>query len=74
MTVTGTWHPEGALGVDAAWPPVVDAASVRPVPQPGNSSEQRAETCREVPEVLRSAGAGSPWGGARPGFRPMPHG
>ncbi|WP_437040095.1 hypothetical protein [Streptomyces sp. enrichment culture] len=41
MTVTGTWHPEGALGVDAAWPPVVHAASVRPVPQPGDSSEQR---------------------------------
>ncbi|MFE6524506.1 TIGR03943 family putative permease subunit [Streptomyces sp. NPDC057794] len=41
VTVTGTWHPEGALGSDAAWPPVVDAASVRPVPQPDNPYEKR---------------------------------
>ncbi|MEU3849307.1 TIGR03943 family protein [Streptomyces sp. NPDC029554] len=41
VSVTGTWHPEGALGSDAAWPPVVDATSVRPVPQPGNPYEQR---------------------------------
>ncbi|CAL9513198.1 hypothetical protein SUDANB108_03705 [Streptomyces sp. enrichment culture] len=41
VTVTGTWRPEGALGSDAAWPPVVDAASVRPVPQPDNPYEKR---------------------------------
>jgi uncharacterized repeat protein (TIGR03943 family) len=41
VTVTGTWHPEGALGSDAAWPPVLDATSVRQVPQPGNPYEKR---------------------------------
>ncbi|MER8219835.1 TIGR03943 family protein [Streptomyces sp. NPDC094143] len=41
VTVTGTWHPEGALGSDAAWPPVLDATSVRRVPQPGNPYEKR---------------------------------
>ncbi|MFJ3440480.1 TIGR03943 family putative permease subunit [Streptomyces sp. NPDC086081] len=41
VTVTGTWRPEGALGTDAAWPPVLDATSVRRVPQPGNPYEKR---------------------------------
>ncbi|MFE7896930.1 TIGR03943 family putative permease subunit [Streptomyces sp. NPDC057424] len=41
VTVTGTWHPEGELGSDAAWPPVIDATSVRPVPQPANPYEKR---------------------------------
>ncbi|MFC8143572.1 TIGR03943 family putative permease subunit [Streptomyces paradoxus] len=41
VTVTGTWHPEGGLGSDAAWPPVVDAASVRQVPQPDSPYEKR---------------------------------
>ncbi|MGW5613675.1 TIGR03943 family putative permease subunit [Streptomyces sp. NPDC003877] len=41
VTVTGTWHPEGALGSDAAWPPVVDATAVRRVPQPANPYEKR---------------------------------
>ncbi|MER5214048.1 TIGR03943 family protein [Streptomyces sp. NPDC002838] len=41
VTVTGTWHPEGELGSDAAWPPVLDATSVRRVPQPADPYEQR---------------------------------
>ncbi|MFI7408390.1 TIGR03943 family putative permease subunit [Streptomyces sp. NPDC049627] len=41
VTVTGTWHPEGALGTDGAWPPVLDAASVRRVPQPADPYEKR---------------------------------
>ncbi|MEU6918226.1 TIGR03943 family putative permease subunit [Streptomyces olindensis] len=41
VTVTGTWRPEGAPGSDAAWPPVVDAASVRQVAQPDNPYEKR---------------------------------
>ncbi len=41
VTVTGTWRPDGALGSDAAWPPVVDAASVRQVAQPDNPYEKR---------------------------------
>lgn len=41
VTVTGTWHPEGGLGSDAAWPPVIDAGSVRQVPQPDSPYEKR---------------------------------
>ncbi|MGI5376845.1 TIGR03943 family putative permease subunit [Streptomyces sp. CA-251387] len=41
VTVTGTWHPKGALGTDGAWPPVLDATSVRRVTQPANPYEQR---------------------------------
>jgi uncharacterized repeat protein (TIGR03943 family) len=41
VTVTGTWHPEGEPGSDAAWPPVLDATSVRRVPQPDNPYEKR---------------------------------
>ncbi|MFD5156472.1 TIGR03943 family putative permease subunit [Streptomyces hawaiiensis] len=41
VTVTGTWQPEGDLGSDAAWPPVIDATSVRRVPQPDNPYEKR---------------------------------
>ncbi|MFI6207385.1 TIGR03943 family putative permease subunit [Streptomyces sp. NPDC051041] len=41
VTVTGTWHPEGALGTDAAWPPVLDATRVRHVEQPANPYEKR---------------------------------
>ncbi|WP_053670310.1 TIGR03943 family putative permease subunit [Streptomyces sp. NRRL B-1140] len=41
VTVTGTWHPEGEPGSDAAWPPVVDAGSVRRVPQPDDPYEKR---------------------------------
>ncbi|MFE5892137.1 TIGR03943 family putative permease subunit [Streptomyces sp. NPDC056462] len=41
VTVTGTWHPRGELGTDGAWPPVLDAASVRRVAQPANPYERR---------------------------------
>jgi uncharacterized repeat protein (TIGR03943 family) len=41
VTVTGTWHPQGEPGADAAWPPVLDAASVRRVRQPDNPYEKR---------------------------------
>ncbi|MFF7377608.1 TIGR03943 family putative permease subunit [Streptomyces massasporeus] len=41
VTVTGTWHPEGALGSAEAWPPVVDATSLRRVRQPDNPYEKR---------------------------------
>ncbi|MBR8642725.1 TIGR03943 family protein [Streptomyces tuirus] len=41
VTVTGTWRPKGALGSAAAWPPVLDATSVRRVPQPDNPYEKR---------------------------------
>ncbi|MDN0200461.1 TIGR03943 family protein [Streptomyces sp. S.PNR 29] len=41
VTVTGTWHPRGELGSDAAWPPVLDATDVRRVAQPANPYEKR---------------------------------
>ncbi|MFD3503286.1 TIGR03943 family putative permease subunit [Streptomyces sp. NPDC058676] len=41
VTVTGTWHPEGALGTDAAWPAVLDVTSVKRVKQPADPYEQR---------------------------------
>jgi uncharacterized repeat protein (TIGR03943 family) len=41
VTVTGTWHPQGEPGADAAWPPVLDATSVRRVRQPDNPYEKR---------------------------------
>ncbi|MGW0331651.1 TIGR03943 family putative permease subunit [Streptomyces sp. NPDC003011] len=41
VTVTGTWHPRGGLGTDAAWPAVLDAVSVRRVEQPTDPYEQR---------------------------------
>ncbi|MFC8517631.1 TIGR03943 family putative permease subunit [Streptomyces sp. NPDC057257] len=41
VTVTGIWHPRGKLGTDAAWPPVLDAATVRTVRQPADPYEQR---------------------------------
>ncbi|MFG1666135.1 TIGR03943 family putative permease subunit [Streptomyces sp. Y7] len=41
VTVVGTWHPEGRLGTDAAWPAVVDAGSVRRVGQPTDPYEKR---------------------------------
>ncbi|MGC9442076.1 TIGR03943 family putative permease subunit [Streptomyces sp. WG5] len=41
VTVTGTWHPEGGLGSEAAWPPVLDATDVRRVTQPANPYEKR---------------------------------
>ncbi|CAL9641366.1 TIGR03943 family putative permease subunit [Streptomyces sp. enrichment culture] len=41
VTVAGTWHPEGELGSDAAWPPVLDAATVRRIAAPSNPYESR---------------------------------
>ncbi|WP_406331506.1 TIGR03943 family putative permease subunit [Streptomyces sp. NBC_00203] len=41
VTVTGTWHPKGKLGSEEAWPPVLDAASVKTVKQPDNPYERR---------------------------------
>ncbi|MEU6352831.1 TIGR03943 family protein [Streptomyces sp. NPDC047072] len=41
ITVTGTWHPKGKLGTDGAWPPVVDAGTVKRVKQPADPYEQR---------------------------------
>ncbi|MDH6214937.1 TIGR03943 family putative permease subunit [Streptomyces pseudovenezuelae] len=41
VTVTGAWHPRGKLGSDAAWPPVLDATSVRQVKQPADPYEKR---------------------------------
>jgi uncharacterized repeat protein (TIGR03943 family) len=41
VTVTGTWRPEGALGSEEAWPPVLQAVSVRQVAAPSNPYEKR---------------------------------
>lgn len=41
VTVTGTWHPEGEPGTDAAWPAVLDVTSVKRVKQPADPYEQR---------------------------------
>ncbi|MEV7883899.1 TIGR03943 family putative permease subunit [Streptomyces sp. NPDC002817] len=41
VTVTGTWHPKGKLGTDGAWPPVLDAASVKRMKQPADPYEKR---------------------------------
>lgn len=41
VTVTGTWVPKGKLGSDAAWPPVLDAGSVKKVAEPSNPYEKR---------------------------------
>ncbi|MHC3470141.1 TIGR03943 family putative permease subunit [Streptomyces sp. 7R007] len=41
VTVTGTWHPKGRLGTDGAWPPVLDATSVRQVREPADPYEKR---------------------------------
>jgi uncharacterized repeat protein (TIGR03943 family) len=41
VTVTGVWHPKGKLGTDGAWPPVLDAASVKQVKQPADPYEKR---------------------------------
>ncbi|WAX82132.1 TIGR03943 family putative permease subunit [Streptomyces sp. KMM 9044] len=40
VSVTGTWVPEGRLGSDEAWPPVLAATDVRHVEQPENPYEK----------------------------------
>ncbi len=41
VTVTGTWRPKGELGTDGAWPPVLDAGSVRRIAEPASPYEKR---------------------------------
>nr|WTB36020.1 TIGR03943 family protein [Streptomyces sp. NBC_00830] len=41
VTVTGVWRPKGRLGSSAAWPPVLDAKTVRRVKQPTDPYEER---------------------------------
>ncbi|MFI6008669.1 TIGR03943 family putative permease subunit [Streptomyces sp. NPDC051243] len=41
VSVTGTWVPEGKLGSEEAWPPVLAATDVRHVGQPENPYEKR---------------------------------
>ncbi|WP_371102399.1 TIGR03943 family protein [Streptomyces sp. PU_AKi4] len=41
VVVTGAWHPEGELGSSAAWPPVLDAATVRRIAEPSDPYEKR---------------------------------
>ncbi len=41
VTVTGTWHPKGRLGSSAAWPPLLDARTVRQVAEPSDPYEKR---------------------------------
>jgi uncharacterized repeat protein (TIGR03943 family) len=41
VTVTGTWRPKGALGSSAAWPPLLDAGTVKHVAQPSDPYEKR---------------------------------
>ncbi|MFD9323275.1 TIGR03943 family putative permease subunit [Streptomyces sp. NPDC060053] len=40
VTVTGAWRPKGKLGSDAAWPPVLAAATVTRVKQPADPYEK----------------------------------
>ncbi|MFF7602658.1 TIGR03943 family putative permease subunit [Streptomyces mirabilis] len=41
VSVTGTWHPKGKLGSDAAWPPVLDAGEVKHIKPPNSPYEKR---------------------------------
>ncbi|MFF0224280.1 TIGR03943 family putative permease subunit [Streptomyces sp. NPDC004629] len=41
VTVTGTWHPKGRLGSPAAWPPELDAMTVKQVDEPSDPYEKR---------------------------------
>ncbi|MEU8649504.1 TIGR03943 family putative permease subunit [Streptomyces sp. NPDC048737] len=40
VAVTGVWRPEGALGSEEAWPPVLDAVTVTWVRQPADPYEK----------------------------------
>ncbi|MEV7738007.1 hypothetical protein AB0O75_39110 [Streptomyces sp. NPDC088921] len=50
VTVTGTWIPDGRLGSDEAWPPVLSGASGNQVKQPDCPYEMRSS--RAVDELL----------------------
>jgi uncharacterized repeat protein (TIGR03943 family) len=41
VTVTGVWHPKGRLGSTAAWPPLLDAKTVKKVHEPSDPYEKR---------------------------------
>ncbi|WP_030184356.1 TIGR03943 family putative permease subunit [Streptomyces sp. NRRL S-813] len=41
VTITGTWHPKGGVGSSSAWPPVLDAKTVRQVDEPSDPYEKR---------------------------------
>ncbi|MGY4978272.1 TIGR03943 family putative permease subunit [Streptomyces sp. 900105755] len=41
VTVTGVWQPKGGLGSTAAWPPLLDAKTVRKVHEPSDPYEKR---------------------------------
>jgi len=41
VTVTGTWLPKGKLGTDGAWPPLLDATTVKQVKEPADPYEKR---------------------------------
>ncbi|MGW3107743.1 TIGR03943 family putative permease subunit [Streptomyces sp. NPDC001100] len=41
VTVTGTWLPKGRLGTDGAWPPLLDATTVKQVKEPADPYEKR---------------------------------
>ncbi|MFF3878543.1 TIGR03943 family putative permease subunit [Streptomyces sp. NPDC001978] len=41
VSVTGVWHPKGSLGSAQAWPPVLDADSVKRVKEPQDPYEKR---------------------------------
>ncbi|MFD5078826.1 TIGR03943 family putative permease subunit [Streptomyces sp. NPDC058371] len=41
ITLTGTWHPKGTLGSTTAWPPVLEARTLKQTPEPENPYERR---------------------------------
>jgi uncharacterized membrane protein YcgQ (UPF0703/DUF1980 family) len=41
VTVTGIWHPTGKPGAAVAWPPVLDATTVRRIKEPSDPYEKR---------------------------------
>ncbi|MFE2420303.1 TIGR03943 family putative permease subunit [Streptomyces hokutonensis] len=41
VTVTGTWLPKGRLGTDGAWPPLLNATTVKQVKEPADPYEKR---------------------------------
>ncbi|MEV8542971.1 TIGR03943 family protein [Streptomyces sp. NPDC051572] len=41
VTATGVWVPKGKLGTDGAWPPVLDATTVKQVKEPADPYDKR---------------------------------